>query len=154
MQTDPALAQAWQRLNPLPGSGGVRNWNHTSTKDARRTPFAINIETKSATKSWIDGKAQLAIWMDAWLRRLSLIHQREERVWPCLPVLIAQGHDWYLMIVSKNGNGGGMVIRNQICIGGTRSVYDALKAVAVLHYLMDWAVTVWKPWLLRLVAGE
>ena len=39
-------------------------------------------------------------------------------------------------------------------IGNTRNVCDALKVVAVLHWLLDWAETVWRPWFLELIDKE
>lgn len=99
-------------------------------------------------KSWTDGKPQIAIWTDAWLKRLALIRGATSGLWPALPLLIAQGHDWHLLIVSKNDQK--MTIWEQVDIGSTRSCFDAMKVVAVLHLLMDWAVGVWRPWLLSL----
>jgi hypothetical protein len=99
-------------------------------------------------KSWTDGKPQIAIWTDAWLKRLALIRGNTSGQWPALPLLIAQGHDWHLLIVSKNDQK--MTIWEQIDIGSTRSCFDAMKVVTVLHWLMDWAERVWRPWLLSL----
>jgi hypothetical protein len=52
------------------------------------------------------------------------------------------------LVVSKNDQN--MTIREQIAFGSTRSCFDALKVVAVLHWLFEWAETVWRPWLLSL----
>ena len=102
-------------------------------------------------KSWTDGKPQIAIWTDAWLKRLALIRgTTTSRPWPALPLLIAQGHDWHLLVVSEDDRK--MTIWEKIDIGSTRSCFDAMKVVAVLHWLMDWAETVWRPWLLSLAS--
>jgi len=140
------MAEAWNRLRPLP-SEPIKSWNHTT--QARHNPIAIQIETKGPFKSWTDGKPQLAIWTDAFLKRLTLIRGTTSGLWPALPVLIVQGHDWHLLIFSKNDQE--MTLWEQFDIGSTRSCFDALKVVAVLHWLMDWAESVWRPWFLSLL---
>lgn len=142
---DPAIKQAWRSLRLLPGAS-IKSWNHTTR--ARHNPIAINIETKGPMKSWTDGKPQIAIWTDAWMKRLALIRENSNRQWPALPLLIAQGHDWHLLIVSKTDRR--MTIWEQVDIGSTRSCFDAMKVITVLHWLMDWAEKVWRPWLLSL----
>jgi hypothetical protein len=102
-------------------------------------------------KSWTDGKPQIAIRTDAWLKRLALIRGNTSGQWPALPLLIAQGHDRHLLIVSKDDQT--MAIWEQIDGGSTRSCFDAMKVVTVLHWLMDWAERVWRPWLLSLSDG-
>ncbi|KAF2257717.1 hypothetical protein CC78DRAFT_505823 [Lojkania enalia] len=145
LNRNPATEQAWRHLRLLPGAS-IKSWDHTTR--ARHNPIAINIETKGPMKSWTDGKPQIAIWTDAWLKRLALIRGNTSGQWPALPLLIAQGHDWHLLIVSKNDQK--MTIWEQIDIGSTRSCFDAMKVVTVLHWLMDWAERVWRPWLLSL----
>lgn len=147
LKPDSVIDQAWHRLRPLPGVS-IKSWNHTTR--ARHNPIAINVETKGPMKSWTDGKPQIAIWTDAWLKRLALMRGTTIGRWPALPLLIAQGHDWHLLIVSKNDQK--MTIWEGITIGSTRSCFDAMKTVAVLHWLMDWAEIVWRPWFLSLVA--
>lgn len=50
-------------------------------------------------------------------------------------VLIAQGHDWHLLIVTKDAEK--MIVSEHIDVGNTRSCFNAMKVVAVLHWLMD-----------------
>lgn len=89
---------------------------------------------------WTDGKPQIAIWTEALLKRLALISGNASDTWPALPLLIAYGHDWHLLIVSKMDQK--MNIWEQIDIGGTRSCFDAMKVLAALHWLMDWAESI------------
>lgn len=114
LSKDPATEQAWRNFPPLKGTS-IESWNHTYRE--RRSPIAINIETKGPMKSWTDGKPQIAIWTDAWLKRLALICGDNSNIgqWPAIPLLIAQGHDWRLLIVSKNDQN--MTIREQIALG-------------------------------------
>ena len=109
-------------------------------------------------KSWTDGKPQIAIWTDAWVDRLRMLWQDTWRGTPgerlplqvpALPVLIVQGHDWHLLIVIKDREK--MTVREQIDFGNTRSCFDAMRVVAVLHWLMDWAERVWRPWFVSLI---
>jgi hypothetical protein len=38
-----------------------------------------------------------------------------------------------------------MVVREQIVFGSSRSAFNVLKVIAVIHWLTDWAETVWRP---------
>jgi hypothetical protein len=87
-------------------------------------------------------------WTDAWSKRLVLICGNSSGQWPALPLLIAQGHDWHLLIVLINDQK--MTIWKQIDVGSTRSCFDAMKVVAALYWLMDWAERMWRLWLLSL----
>lgn len=64
-------------------------------------------------------------------------------------VTATQGHDWHLLVISRDGDK--TVIRDKIDVGSTRSCFDAMKVVVVLHWCMDWAETVWRPWFLSLI---
>lgn len=49
------------------------------------------------------GKAYwIAIWTDAWLKRLALLWGSTSASWPALTIIIAQGHGWYSLIVFKD----------------------------------------------------
>ena len=76
-----------------------------------------SIKTTDGRTIVTDGKPQIAIWTDAWLKRLALICGDNSNIgqWPAIPLLIAQGHDWHLLIVSKNDQN--MTIREQIALG-------------------------------------
>ncbi|PVH91884.1 hypothetical protein DM02DRAFT_647160 [Periconia macrospinosa] len=123
---DPATKRAWRSLRLLPGTS-IKSWNHTTRAH---------------------GKSQTATWTDAWMKRLALIRENSSGSCPALPLLIAQGHDWHSLIVSKTDQT--MTNWEQVDIGGTRSCFDAMKVLTILHWLMDWAKRVWQPWLLSL----
>ncbi|KAH9869719.1 hypothetical protein IAQ61_006931 [Plenodomus lingam] len=154
LKSDEITKQAWKTPEPLSldGRKTVKSWNHVTRADVLRTePIAINIETKGPYKSWTDGKPQVAIWTDAWLNRLERLPRAQEKSepWPAIPLLIAQGHDWHLLVLSRDGEK--TIIWDKIAVGSTRSCFDAMKLVAVLHWCMDWAETVWRPWFLSLI---
>jgi hypothetical protein len=105
---------------------------------------------------------QIAIWTRAWFRRLQYFWEDNPRLQldiegrsggmrpPAVPLLIVQGHDWHALVVVKLPDGT-MQIWEKISIGSTRNIFDAYKALAALHWLMQWANDVWKPWFLDLV---
>ncbi|KAL8919413.1 MAG: hypothetical protein Q9208_006791 [Pyrenodesmia sp. 3 TL-2023] len=154
---DELISRAWKKLRPLPGAG-IKSWNHTTTNDLRSSPMASSVETKAPNKSWTDGKAQLAIWTSALHKRLSLLQtpgQGHLRI-PAMPLLIAQGHDWHLLIVSRqphsdDEDGSETIIWQKIDVGSTRNCFDAYKLLAVLHVVADWAYTIWRPWFRELI---
>lgn len=152
---DEVISRAWRRLQPLKGAG-IKSWNHTTTSDVRSTPIAANIETKAPNKSWTDGKAQLGIWTAALHKRLSVLKEPGggKLHIPAMPLLVAQGHDWHLLIISQHSHSsdkGGTVIWQKIDIGNTRNCFDAYKLIAVIHLVADWAHTTWRPWFTKLI---
>lgn len=156
LQPDSTMTDAYRSLRPL-AANTVKSWNHVTR--LQNLPIAISIETKGPMKSWTDGKPQIGIWLDAWLRRCELLWEDSripeaamDKDWPAIPVPIAQGHDWHLLIATKTSER--LVVKEQIMIGSTRNCFDALKVVAVLHWLMDWAETVWRPWFWYLIARD
>ncbi|KAL8655149.1 MAG: hypothetical protein Q9210_001059 [Variospora velana] len=161
LQPNQAIENAWEKLQPI-GTASVKSWNHTTSAEIRSTPITISIETKAPNKSWTDGKAQIAIWTAALHKRLSMLQQPGQGSLhiPAMPLLIVQGHDWYLFVVSqqqpslaeKKKRKLTTVIWQKIDIGNTRNCFDAYKLLSVLHLIMDWAYRVWRPWFLELIA--
>lgn len=154
---DEMISRAWKKLRPLPGAG-IKSWNHTTTNDLRSNPIASSVETKAPNKSWTDGKAQLAIWTAALHKRLFLLQKpgQGDLQIPAMPLLIAQGHDWHLLIVSRQPQsddeaGSETIIWQKMDVGSTRCCFDAYKLLAVLHVVADWAYTVWRPWFRELI---
>lgn len=144
-------------LRPL-AKAGVKSWNHTTTTDLRSTPIASSIETKAPNKSWTDGKAQLAIWTAALHQRLRMLRKpgkpEGDFQIPAMPLLVAQGHDWHLLIVSRQTQSGDEVetiIWQKIDVGSTRNCFDTYKLLATLHMVADWAYTIWRPWFHELI---
>jgi hypothetical protein len=147
----PELQQAWRTLRPLVGTL-VKSWNHTTLSHVREMPIAINIETKAPSKSWTEAKPQLAIWMNAWLRRLELLQNASSHLLAenlAISLLIVQGHDWYALTMERDGRT--IIFREKIEVGNTRSIFGAYKTLAALQYLANWAETVWRPCFTKLV---
>ena len=144
------MKEAFLELQPLEPAD-AKSWNHTTATNVRRTPIAVNIETKAPDKSWTDGKPQLAIWTSAFFKRLQKLAGDEAAAnlsIPAMPLVIAQGHDWHLLIASHqlSPRNGRTVIWQKIDIGNTRNCFDTYKTIAVLHLVMQWAETTWRPW--------
>lgn len=147
---DDRIKKAFLQLQPL-SPAIVKSWNHTTVDNVRHTPIAVNIETKASNKSWTGGKPQLAIWTSALFKRLQKLVGDEAAATlriPAMPLVIAQGHDWHLLIMSHQSSPEEVmtVIWQKIDIGNTRNCFDTYKIIAVLHLLMQWAETTWRPW--------
>ena len=103
------ITDAWRRLRPLP-KAIIKSWNNTTYNMVRASPIAVNIETKAPDKSWSDGKAQLGIWITSLHSRFRLLPQYDSASpqpapflsIPAMPLIIVQGHDWHLLIVSQD----------------------------------------------------
>jgi len=63
-----------------------------------------------------------------------------------MPLIIVQGHDWHLLIVSQTLTPLKTTVWQKIDMGSTRNCFDAHKVIAILHLLADWAETTWRPW--------
>ena len=153
---DDRIQKAFLQLQPL-APATTKSWNHTTSNNVRQTPIAVNIETKASNKSWTDGKPQLAIWTSALFKRLQKLVSDEAaaanlRI-PAMPLVIVQGHDWHLLIISHqlSPEEGRTIIWQKIDIGNTRSCFDTFKIVAVLHLALQWAETTWRPWFCSLL---
>ena len=155
-QPNPMMSQAWRKLQPMKKTG-IKSWNHIPSSNVRSIPIAVNVEIKVPNKSWTDGKAQLGIWITALHKRMSHLQKPGQCRLKILamPLLIAQGHDWHMLIISQQTISSNQlmstVVWEKIAIGNTRNCFDAFKLISVLHLLMDWAQTVWRPWFLELV---
>ena len=163
LKPDAKISAAYPKLQPLPGAR-VKSWNNVTMNEARHQPIAVNLETKNPNKSWTDGKPQLAIWFSSLITRLrklqdfrSLTPRLADIEVPAMPVIIAQGHDWHLLIVSqvkdKDTGGRKTLVWQKLDIGSTRTCFDTYKIIAVLHYLANWAEKTWRPWCHTLIGA-
>lgn len=153
LKPDAKIEAAWHYLHPVPGTA-VKGWNSTTLSTVRKTPIAINIETKAPDKSWTDGKPQLGIWTAALLTRLRKLPKtlRENFEIMAVPLIVVQGHDWHFLILSQSSKPSiQTTIWQKIDMGSTRCCFDTYKIITVLHYLIDWAERVWRPWFHSLI---
>ena len=154
---DGRIQKAFLQLQPLAPTT-TKSWNHTTMNSVRQTPIAVSIETKAPDKSWTDGKPQLAIWTSALLKRLKKLVSNEAaaanlRI-PAMPLVIVQGHDWHLLIISHQVSPEGeegTIIWQKIDIGNTRNCFDTYKIIGILHLVCRWAEMTWRPWFCSLL---
>lgn len=107
----------------------------------------MNVETKVPSKSWTNGKAELGIWITSLLSRLRLLPEYDRikpqparsLAIPAMPLVIVQGHDWHLLIVSQTSAPLALkpTVGQKIDMGSSRNCFDAYKVVAILHLLAD-----------------
>jgi hypothetical protein len=96
---------------PLTGEcidGGVRSFNHTGYGPLIDKPIVVSIETKSEGESLQEAEVRLAVWAAAHLSRLRDLldeSKTETNDLPWLPLLIAQGPQWYFLFTSRSGAG-------------------------------------------------
>ena len=88
---------------PLTGryvDGGVRsNFNRTRHGPLTNKPIVVSIETKPEGESLQEAEIQLAVWAAAHLSRLrDLLDETQSTD---LPLLIAQGPQWYFLFASR-----------------------------------------------------
>jgi hypothetical protein len=96
---------------PLTGEyvdGGVRSFNHTRFGPLTNEPIVVSIETKPEGESLQEAENQLAVWAAANLSRLrDLLDESKTETTdiPWLPLLLAQGPQWYFLFASRSGAG-------------------------------------------------
>lgn len=161
LEPDAQITAAWAKLKVLP-SATAKSWNNVTAEEVRHQPVAINIETKAPNKHWTDGKPQLGIWIKTLMTRLRKLPNyrspsprlSDDLRIPAMPLVIAQGHDWHLLIVSQVREHGQLrtLIWQKIDIGSTRTCFDTYRVIALFHWLANWAENIWRPWFHSIIA--
>ncbi|THX00407.1 hypothetical protein D6D18_04539 [Aureobasidium pullulans] len=96
---------------PLTGEyidGGVRSFNHTRYGPSTIRPIVVSFGIKSKGESLQEAEVQLAMWTAAHLSRLrDLLDESkiETTDLPWLPLLVAQGLQWYFLFASRSDAG-------------------------------------------------
>jgi hypothetical protein len=88
--------------------GGVRSFNHTRYGPLTTKPILVSIGTKSEGESLQEAEIQLAVWAAAHLSRLrDMLDESKAELTdlPWLPLLIAQGPQWYFLLTSHSAAG-------------------------------------------------
>ncbi|EGX87890.1 hypothetical protein CCM_09513 [Cordyceps militaris CM01] len=129
--------------------------------------ITLSIATMKPSDHFDAAELQLAIWdMARWafLRRLAELRsgppnatgadandRPEVKLPEFLPGIIVQGHDWYLVITTMEGDK--TVLWEHVAIGSTRKPRGVYQIVRTLQYLEKWAREVHWPWLREMVKG-
>ncbi|KAH8660350.1 hypothetical protein BX600DRAFT_513960 [Xylariales sp. PMI_506] len=154
-------------------------FNQTMFQPLRHAPTGIFIETKADAGSREEGQAQLGLWVAAWYKRLDMLldeAQRREvtgangngsvRYRPLLPLVLVRAESWELFFayVDKVPEIGDHPLRQQaqpdderivivgpLDIGGTASLNQAFRLLAILKVLVDWVAADFRSWVEQLV---
>ncbi|OAA41833.1 hypothetical protein ISF_09761 [Cordyceps fumosorosea ARSEF 2679] len=130
--------------------------------------IALSIETKKPSENFEAAQLQLGVWgMAHWefLRRLAELHAKVTgnkagtpvttgtagKIPEFLPGIIAQGHNWSLVITTMEGDR--TVLWHKVAIGSTEQPRGIYQLVRSLQYLEKWAKEVHWPWLKATVEG-
>ncbi|KAM3438946.1 hypothetical protein MY4824_003016 [Beauveria thailandica] len=128
--------------------------------------IALSIETQKPSEDFEAAQLQLGVWdMAHWafLRRLSGLRASvtgttgattsavEQQMPEFLPGIIVQGHNWFLVITTMEGDK--TVLWHSVAIGSTAKPRGIYQIVRTLQYLERWAKDVHWPWLKAMVEG-
>ncbi|KAG9758981.1 hypothetical protein KCU98_g9376, partial [Aureobasidium melanogenum] len=136
---------------PLTGryiDGGVQSFNHTRYGPLTNKPIVVSIETKPEGESLREAEVRLAVWVAAHFTRLrGLLDESmvETTDLPWLPLLIAQGPQWYFLFASRSA-AGTTDIWTKIEFGNASTRLGVFKIVSVLPLLFEWSETQYRPW--------
>ncbi|KAJ4136560.1 hypothetical protein NW768_004177 [Fusarium equiseti] len=145
-------------------------FNHANLGPLSDNPIAVSIETKKTTgEGWENAKLQMEIWMAShwqFLRkllekrqcaaeRLSTMRSRagemsfcSDKIWDLpefIPGIIIQGHDWYLIITTEEGEK--TVFWQKKTLGDTSSSRGIYQIIYNLQLLRQWAQEDYWKWL-------
>ncbi|RKL10794.1 hypothetical protein BFJ70_g16457 [Fusarium oxysporum] len=150
-------------------------FNHTNLSPLSDNLIAVSIKTKKTGEGWENAKLQMEIWMAAhWqsLRKLLDLRQRAanesssmkqaegviapnseaDKVWQLpkfMPGIIIQGHDWYLIITTPEGEK--TIFWQKQSFGDTWSSKGIYKIIYNLQLLRKWAQEEYWTWLRELL---
>ncbi|CAH0035991.1 unnamed protein product [Clonostachys rhizophaga] len=138
--------------------------NHTDYHPLRCRPVAFSIETKRTGENWEVAKLQLGTWLSAqwqFLQRLVELRQKGavskrgdgdaghgvavHQLPPFLLGIIIQGHDWYLVLSTREKNQ--TIVWEKASIGSTADALGVYKITYMLQLLRRWAQDTYWPWL-------
>ncbi|KAH8657295.1 hypothetical protein BGZ61DRAFT_371520 [Ilyonectria robusta] len=124
--------------------------NHTDYYPLRQRPMALGIETKKTGEGWDSAALQIGVWHVAhWdlLTELSRTDTQDETVSDArpqkarlpefLPGLIIQGHDWYLVVTTREASQ--TILWTKLTIGTTSNVMGIYQIILGLQVLRRWA---------------
>ncbi|RMJ10060.1 hypothetical protein CDV36_010315 [Fusarium kuroshium] len=155
-------------------------FNHTNLNSLSDRPIAVSIETKKTGEGWENARLQMQVWSAAhwqFLRKLLELRQRvsEEisrigqqaigaaatdpeptpvvgyKLPDFLPGIIIQGHDWHLVITTREGDK--IIFWQKKTFGNTSSSKGIYQIICTLQLLRRWAQVEYWVWLQKLL-GE
>ncbi|KAG5758250.1 hypothetical protein H9Q72_013616 [Fusarium xylarioides] len=149
-------------------------FNYTNQSLLKDKPIAVSIETKKTGEGWDNARLQMEVWMAAhwqFLRQLLDLRQRMaeqvakklgsalpgpglDKTWKLpefLPGIIIQGHDWYLIITTPEGEK--IAFWQKKLLGQTSESKGIYAIVFNLQLLREWAMNEYWKWMKELLLG-
>ncbi|KAF5022985.1 hypothetical protein F66182_4942 [Fusarium sp. NRRL 66182] len=114
--------------------------NHTDYAPLMERPLALSIETRKLGEGWHASIVQMSVWQAAQWNLLDQITppgHRADEVLDFLPGIIIQGHNWYLVITTREGKK--TIYWNKLDIGATDTIEGVYKIIYGLQILRQWA---------------
>ncbi|SCO92822.1 uncharacterized protein FRV6_16950 [Fusarium oxysporum] len=114
--------------------------NHTDYTPLAERPLAVSIETKKLGENWNKATLQMSVSQAA---QWNLIHEitvpgtRPNEALDYIPGIIIQGHNWFLVITTREGKK--TVFWNKLDLGATDTIEGIYKLVYGLQVLREWA---------------
>ncbi|EXK76353.1 hypothetical protein FOQG_18905 [Fusarium oxysporum f. sp. raphani 54005] len=129
--------------------------NPTDYYPLRNRLLAVCIETKKPGEGWEGATLQLSVWKAAQWKIIEELEkfkqhklasespvdanagrQLEQDMPQFVPGIIIQGHDWNIVVATREG--AQTVLWNKLTIGSTSSVMGIYQIIYALHVLRDW----------------
>lgn len=142
--------------------------NQTFYPPVRFSPAGVTIETKA--NSSIDGRAQLSIWIGAWIEQMhylrtvaahpdmkptalekELERQSKQPLGIHIPLILVAGSIWKLYLALDTAEG--IIISSMFTIGDTSSVLGVYRLVKSLRILAGWVAGPFLAWLKENILG-
>ncbi|EXM12631.1 hypothetical protein RAB80_018256 [Fusarium oxysporum f. sp. vasinfectum] len=120
---------------------GPRTFNQSTSEHLRYKPTGVFIETKTDMKRHSEGKVQLGIWLASWFERTA---QFAATKIPLMPVLLVVCARWELHFAFNDGTHYDVV--GPVDVGGTGTVEDMYRLLAVLRLLGNWVGGEFREW--------
>ncbi|KAF4446339.1 hypothetical protein F53441_10010 [Fusarium austroafricanum] len=121
---------------------GPKTFNQSTSEHLRYKPTGVFIETKSNMKRHSEGKVQLEIWLASWFERTAQFAATNKI--PLMPVLLVVCARWELHFAFDNGTH--YDVMGPVDVGGTGTVDDMYRLLAVLRLLGDWVGGEFREW--------
>ncbi|GKU23081.1 unnamed protein product [Fusarium langsethiae] len=125
---------------------GPKTFNQSTSEHLRYKPTGVFIETKTDMKRHSEGKVQLGIWLASWFERTAQFAATKITLMPVLLVVCAR---WELHFAFDNGTHYDVV--GPVDVGGTGTVEDMYRLLAVLKLLGNWVGGEFREWVRQCV---
>lgn len=147
------MQQGLRNLEHPVGPNAHKSLNSTYFNAIIDSPIAISVETKTDGDSKAQSLNQLTTWVWAHMNRLRWFVEQSNRnsarrpdPIPPLPLLLAQGAVWTLLVATTNPDTDRKTIWEICALGDSSTILGIYRIVAALRLLLDWAETAFRPW--------